>query len=138
VSQAPDVVRRSAWVAPAACPRAARLLAAAALVALFASCNGWRGRSGVLAEPQEPRTQIRLWVHGTVHQVHGVRVAGDSVTAVPFIRPPNCEGCALHLALRDIDSVQVRALDRDKSIFVAILVLPLVYLLLLSFSIPRD
>jgi hypothetical protein len=114
------------------------LLAAAAMAAPLASCDGWRGRPGVLSGSPAPRAQMRLWVRGTVHQVHGVRVAGDSLTAVPFIRRPDCDSCALHLALRDIDSVQVRAFDRDKSIFMAILMTPLLYLVLLSFTIPRD
>jgi len=32
----------------------------------------------------------------------------------------------------------VRAFDRDKSIFAAIVLTPIVYLILLSFTIPRD
>jgi hypothetical protein len=108
------------------------------MLSLLASCDGWRGRDGVLGQSLAPRAQVRLWVRGTVHQVHGVRVVGDSVTAVPFIRPLACDSCALRVALHDIDSVQVRAFDRDKSIFMAILVTPMVYLVLLSFTISRD
>lgn len=118
--------------------RVALLILAASTLTLLAACDGWRGRAGVLGQPVAPRTQVRLWVRGSVHQVHGVRVAGDSVTAWPFIRPLNCDSCALHLALHDIDSVQVRAFDRDKSIFAAIVMTPIVYLVLLSFTIPRD
>jgi hypothetical protein len=77
-------------------------------------------------------------VRGNAHQVHGVLVVGDSVTAVPFIRPPDCDSCALRVALHDVDSVQVRAFDRDKSMFMAVLMMPVVYFILLSSKIRLD
>ena len=118
--------------------RTASLVITISLFSLLASCESWRGHAGVLERSLEPRAQIRLWARGAVHQVHGVRVVGDSVTAVPFIRPPDCDSCALHVALRDIDSVQVRTFDRDKSIFMALVVAPIIYFVMLSFTIPRD
>lgn len=114
---------------------------AAGLVAVLllgvSACTSWHGRAGVLDRPQRTRDQVRLWVGGRSHQVHGVRVFGDSVAVVPFIRPPRCDSCALRFALRDIDSVQVRVFDRDRTTFFAVAMSPLVYLMYVASQIPR-
>ncbi len=94
-----------------------RGIAAAALAAGAASCASWQGRPHVLDSPLGSRDQVRLWVRGEAHQVHGVRVTTDSVTAVPFIRAPSCDSCALRFARTDVDSVQVRATDWRKTVF---------------------
>jgi hypothetical protein len=86
----------------------------------------------------EPRDQVRVWVRGEGHQVHGVQVRGDSVTAVPFIRPPTCDSCALRFARTDIDSVQVRATDWRRSLVAAIIFAPVAYLFYLMSQLPRD
>jgi len=117
-------------------PRAAAALTAMLLLAL--GCTSWYGRSAALGPSLGPRDQVRLWVHGRAYQVHGVRVSGDSVTAVPFIRPPSCDSCALRFALGEIDSAQVRAIDRDKTIFFAIVMTPVVVAFYLASQLPRD
>lgn len=118
-----------------------RLCATAALASMLLcapGCNGWYGRRAALSPPPDTREQVRLWVHGQAYQVHAVRVSGDSVTAVPFFRPPACDSCALRFALRDIDSVQVRAFDRDKTIFFIIIMTPVLVGFYLASQIPRD
>ncbi len=102
------------------------------------ACATWQGRAHVLESGLEQRDQVRVWVRGEGHQVHGVQVRGDSVTAVPFIRPPTCDSCALRFALTDIDSVQVRATDWRRSLVAAIILAPVVYLVYLMSQLPRD
>jgi hypothetical protein len=92
----------------------------------------------VLETPLGQRDQVRLWVRGEGHQVHGVRVRADSVIAVPFVRPPTCDACALRFARTDIDSVQVRATDWRRSVAAAIIFAPVVYLFYLTSQLPRD
>jgi hypothetical protein len=91
----------------------------------------WRARPDVLGTALAPREQVRIWARGLGHRVHGVRVVGDSVFAVPYFRPPSCDSCAVRLALSDVDSVQVRVPDRRGSItaavVTAVVVIPLLY-----------
>lgn len=93
----------------------------------------WRARPDVLRTALAPRDQVRIWARGQDHRVHGVRVVGDSVIAVPFFRPPSCDSCAFRFALREVDSVQVSVVDRRGSITAAIVtavvVIPLLYYL---------
>ena len=102
------------------------------LLPVLAACSGWRSRADALAAPLAPRAAVRLWVRGDAHTVHGVRVAGDSLAAVPDDPPPLCAGCALRLALRDVDSAQVRRPDRGASLVAAIVAAPLLYTVVLS------
>ena len=110
--------------------RAARFLL---LATLCACVNTWQARPGVLAGPLGPRERARLWVRGQGHELHGIRVVGDSVVAVPFFRPPSCDSCALRFALRDVDSVQVLVADQRATITAAVLatvlLVPLLYYL---------
>ncbi len=102
-------------------------------------CATWQGRPRALDGPLGRRDQVRLWVRGEAHQVHGVTVQGDSVIAVPFTRPPSCDSCALRFARADIDSVQVRATDWRASLFAVIVFWgPMAYLFYLAAQIPRD
>jgi hypothetical protein len=71
-------------------------------------CTSWLARpQATLREPLPPRARVQLWVDGHAFVVHGVVVVGDSLRAVPYLRSPTCDSCALHWALRDIDSVRV-------------------------------
>jgi hypothetical protein len=47
--------------------------------------------------------------------VHGVRVVGDSVWAVPYWKSPRCDSCAVRLARSAIDSVRVQVTDDVRS-----------------------
>jgi hypothetical protein len=77
-------------------------------------------------------------VRGEAHQVHGVRLLGDTVIAVPFDQPPTCDSCALRFARADIDSVQVRASTWGPSLAGAIAMAPFIYLMYELSRIPRD
>ncbi len=101
-------------------------------------CTTWQGRPGVLTLTLEPRDQVKLWVRGESHQVHGVRVYRDSVQAVPFIRPPDCDSCATRYAVSEVDSVQVRSFELRRSIVAAILLAPVVYGVYIFSHLPRD
>ncbi len=127
VSRAMRPARRLVW------------LAVAAWALGVSGCATWQGRPHVLESPLGRRDQVRLWVRGEAHQVHGVSVNGDSVIAVPFLRPPGCDSCALRFARADIDSVQVRATDWRASLFAAITFWgPMAYLFYMAAQISRD
>jgi len=69
----------------------------------------------VLRGPLGPRDRVQLWVGAHAYLMHGVTLIGDSLRAVPYLKPPTCDSCAMTLALRDVDSVRVEALDREKA-----------------------
>ena len=99
------------------------------------ACTSWAGRAGVLNHPLTSRDQVRLWVQGQAFQVHGVRVVGDSVLVVPFIQPPQCDSCVLRFATREVDSVQVRHLDGNKSLLLAVALSPLIYVVVWAIAL---
>ena len=80
------------------------LLATACLTA----CGTWRASEAVLQDPIPARKTLQLWSGGRAQSVHGVRVLGDSVRAVPRWRPPECDSCAVYHSRAAIDSVRVR------------------------------
>jgi hypothetical protein len=47
--------------------------------------------------------------------VHGVRVVGDSVWAVPYWKPPDCDSCTVRIARSAIDSVRTHTTDDVRS-----------------------
>ncbi len=81
---------------------------------------------------------MRLWVRGDAHTVHAVRVAGDSLAAVADDPPAACPGCDLHLALRDVDSVQMHRTDRGATLLAAIVAAPLLYTVVLSVIVQKS
>jgi hypothetical protein len=84
------------------------LLFALLCSATAAGCTPWVARPvATLASIHGKRQRVQLWVGGHVYLVHGVVVQGDSLRAVPSLRPPSCDSCALRFALREIDSVRV-------------------------------
>lgn len=113
-------------------PRRLRIAALVAILTLQ-GCTAWRS-GPTINQPLGPRAQVRIWVHGVAHQVHGVRLFGDSVAAVPFTRSPDCVSCAIRLARADIDSVQVRSSDPNMTLLLAVSLSPLMYLLYLAFA----
>ena len=122
------------------CPagRLRQLAFAAWLLSASACTWTWQGRSYLLNGRLGLGDQVRLWVRGEAHQVHGVRVLGDTVIAVPFDRPPTCDSCALRFARADIDSVQMRASTWGPSLAGAFFMAPVLYLYWVLLHIPRD
>jgi hypothetical protein len=78
------------------------------VLVLLAGCHLWRRDPQALVQPLGERTRIQLWSRGEVRVVHGVRVRGDSVVAVPYWLPPRCDSCAVRLPLSLVDSVRVQ------------------------------
>lgn len=53
-----------------------------------------------------PRDRVEVWTGGTSHLLHGVRFTADSVTGVPYLRPPDCDSCRVSLTLSTVDSMK--------------------------------
>jgi hypothetical protein len=88
--------------------RVAKIATIVCLCALIGGCHNWHRDPTVLVRPLGDRARVQLWSRGEVHEVHGVRVRGDSVIAVPYWLPPDCDTCAVRLARSQIDSVRIQ------------------------------
>ena len=81
-------------------------LLALALAATLSACTSWHRNDARLAEPLAPRDRVQIWTGTTAHDVHSVVLQGDSLTAIPSWKPPNCDSCRVAFARADVDSVR--------------------------------
>jgi hypothetical protein len=80
----------------------------AVLILVIAGCGaGWRRIPAPEAGTFAPRQQAQLWEAGKAHQVHAVVVGPDSITAIPFTRPIECDTCRLTWPRNAVDSVRL-------------------------------
>jgi hypothetical protein len=59
-----------------------------------------------------PRAQVQVWQDGRVTLLHGVTIEADILAGVPFIKPPTCDSCRVHLALGLVDSLRIGNKER--------------------------
>ena len=85
-----------------------RPLFALSLLLGLGACVSWRRDPHALNGPIPRRQPLQIWSGNHPLVVHGVQVRGDSLRAVPRWKPPDCDTCAVFLALPTIDSVRVR------------------------------
>jgi hypothetical protein len=69
--------------------------------------SGLAPDAGAGARAFAPRQQAQLWEGDRAHQVHAVVVGPDSVSAIPFVRPVECDSCRLIWPRSVVDSVRV-------------------------------
>jgi hypothetical protein len=80
----------------------------AILLLLTVGCGaGWRRVPVLEPEAFAPRQQAQLWEGDRAHQVHAVIVGADSVSAIPFVRPVECDSCRLTWPCGVVDSVRL-------------------------------
>lgn len=98
------------------------------LVTFLAACSSYQGTMSVgkLPDPIEPSSRYEFWSHGTGHQLHAVRVVGDSVIGVPWWKDPGCDSCRVALARAEVDSVRTPKFDAAATGATASLVIPFV------------
>jgi hypothetical protein len=84
-----------------------RLIRNWSVTALLVGCSpGWHRVTPSPSETLKTRQQFQVWTHGEAYQWHGLRVTSDSVSGVPFTKPPMCDSCRVHLARAEVDSVR--------------------------------
>ena len=89
--------------------------AAPCIAVLLAGCHVWRQIPDPLGEPLKPQARVEIWSQGNNYLVHGVRARADSVIAVPYWLPTNCDSCAYRLPLTRIDSVRVYQVSEGRT-----------------------
>jgi hypothetical protein len=79
-----------------------------ALVLSAAGCGaGWRSVPSLEPGPLRPRQQAQIWQGDKAHRVHGVVVGRDSISAIPFARPLECDSCRITLPRAEVDSLRL-------------------------------
>ena len=67
---------------------------------------GWRRRSALEPGPFSPRQQAQVWHQGRAEHWHALIVSPDSISGVPYLRPPDCDSCRVVLPRAQVDSVR--------------------------------
>ncbi|MEO8090351.1 MAG: hypothetical protein ABI703_08650 [Gemmatimonadales bacterium] len=80
---------------------------AATLLILTASCGaGWH-TTPVAPGSLPARQQAQVWTDGTALRWHALEITGDSISGVPFTRPPGCDSCRVAVSREAVDSVRL-------------------------------
>jgi hypothetical protein len=49
---------------------------------------------------------VEVWSGGRVYRWHAVVLTADSVSGVPYLRPPSCDSCRVALSRAAVDSMR--------------------------------
>jgi hypothetical protein len=72
-----------------------------------AACGaGWHRIEPVAPRSLPKRQQVELWQGSHRLQLHAVRLLGDSISGVPFVRPPECDSCRVSVPRASVDSLR--------------------------------
>ena len=77
-----------------------------ALIFLTACGAGWH-RVPLAPGPLPARQQAQVWRRGAAVQVHAVQLTTDSLFAIPYFRPIECDSCRLRVPTTQVDSLRL-------------------------------
>ena len=92
------------------------------LVLVLTGCAVWSRSEEPLPQPESPRERMQLWVSGRAHNVHGVRIANDSISAVPMWKPVASHTCRVRFAVAQVDSVRLESVPAETFFFLGVAV----------------
>jgi hypothetical protein len=81
-------------------------LLSASLLPLWACGAGWHRIEPVVPSTLPQRQQVQVWQGRQRLQLHAVRVDHDSVSGVPFQKPPECDSCRVSMPSASVDSLK--------------------------------
>jgi hypothetical protein len=67
---------------------------------------GWHRITPPAPTTLPSRQQVEVWQGGRVLRLHAVRLTNDSLSGVPFVKPPDCDSCRVGLPRAAIDSLR--------------------------------
>ena len=71
------------------------------------SCGaGWHRIEPVAPSSLPVRQQVEVWQGREKLQLHAVRLSADSISGVPYIKPPECDSCRVSVTRASVDSVR--------------------------------
>ena len=86
------------------------------LCAVLSGCQTWHRDSAALIRTYRPHDQLQVWTRGVAYLVHGVRVSGDSLVAVPIEAPADSARFAIRLPLSLVDSIRAQRPDQSRTL----------------------
>lgn len=92
--------------------RSWRLTAITSLWLATACGGGWRREELGPVRQLPARQQVQLWLGDRTQVLHAVIVGRDSVSGVPFHRPPTCDSCRVVVARSTVDSMRLGNQER--------------------------
>ncbi len=106
--------------------RAMRLAVTCGVTFALAACQSWGNSRSLDALPEQPaeRDRYELWAAGQPHELHALKMDGDTIRGVPWWKDPKCDSCQVAIARVSVDSVRVRTFDGGETgILVSLLIL---------------
>lgn len=91
---------------PASGIGARSLLGILLLVPQVACGAGWHRITPAAPTKLPSRQQVEVWQVGRVQRLHAVRLTDDSLSGVPFVKPPDCDSCRVAVPLSAVDSLR--------------------------------
>jgi hypothetical protein len=89
-------------------PSSLRGVRAALLSLCLTACGaGWKALPSVQPGALPARQQVQVWQGGHPHRLHDVMISEDSISGIPFTRPPEDERARVSLPRASVDSVRV-------------------------------
>jgi hypothetical protein len=73
---------------------------------------GWHRLDDLTPRTLPVRTQVQLCMGHQTRVLHAVTLGTDSVTGVPFHRPPDCDSCRVVIARNTVDSMRLGNQER--------------------------
>jgi hypothetical protein len=72
-----------------------------------AACGaGWHRIEPVAPQSLPERQQIELWQGSHRLQLHAVKLLKDSISGVPYVKPPECDSCRVSMPTSSVDSLR--------------------------------
>lgn len=76
------------------------------LLPIWACSAGWHRIEPVAPSSLPKGQQVQVWQGQQRLQLHAIRVEHDSVSGVPFHKPPDCDSCRISLPRSSVDSLR--------------------------------
>jgi len=101
------------------------------LLLLLAGCTSLRKSTPIetLSLAGTSRDKYQVWTHGLAHVLIAVRLDQDTLSGVPYWKPPACDSCRLAIPRTTVDSVRVKSFDPNRTLLLGIILTPIVVLM---------
>ena len=110
--------------------RAKWAVAVSVLALIVAGCGpAWRCAPIAATAHIGPREQVTIFHGRASTRLHGIRLGPDSLSGVPFFKPPGCDSCRVAISRAQIDSVGFGGVPEADFIGGLIIAVPLAVLL---------
>lgn len=111
--------------------RATWAVAASVLALIVAGCGRPLRCEPITATAHiGPREQVTVFHGRQATRLHGVRLGPDSLSGVPFFKPPGCDSCRVAIPRAQIDSVGMGGVPEEDFIGGLIIAVPLTIMLI--------